>query len=145
MKFLSYVVVEKSLTKIVERKKKGQIQGRINGSQSHDVTSNCQLTYKMYTFHLEQLRRNLLRKNYTMDCTEKRKDNRYEEEQRGQSPLAIPEYNLSLFCIPNINSLSYIVVEMSFTKIVEKYEHIQGRLNRIMPVLNPTMYQIIVN
>ena len=49
--------------------------------------------------------------------------------------------------MPNMNFLSYIVVEISLKKNVEKKkkEHMQGRINRRMPVLNPTMQQVIVN
>ena len=49
--------------------------------------------------------------------------------------------------MPNMNFLSYIVAEISLTKNVEKKkeEHIQGRINRRIPVLNPTMQHVIVN
>ena len=109
--------------------------------QSHEVTSHCQLAYKILTFYLEQLLRNLLRKIKVLIAWLERKDNKYKEEQTGQSRVSIPLYNLSLFCIPNMNFLSYTVVEISLTKYVERKKkgHIQGRMNRRMPVLNPTI------
>ena len=79
---------------------------------------------------------------------ERKKDNKYKEEQIEQSWLSIPRYNLSLlFFKPNMNFLSYIVVEISLKENVERKKkgHIQGRINRRMPVLNPTMQQVIVN
>ena len=74
-----------------------------------------------------------------------RRDNKYKKEQTGQSRLSIPRYNLSLlFFIPNI---SYIIVEISLMENVERKKkgHIQGRINRRMPVLNPAMQQVTVN
>ena len=46
-----------------------------------------------------------------------------------------------------MNFLSNIVAEISLTKNMKrKIEgHIQGRINRRMPVLNPTMQQLSVN
>ena len=46
-----------------------------------------------------------------------------------------------------MNLLSDTVVEISLMKNVEikNKGHIQGRINRRMPVLNPTMQQVIVN
>ena len=47
----------------MEKKKKKDIRKENAGSKSQDVTSHCQLTYEILTFYLEQLLRNLLRKN----------------------------------------------------------------------------------
>ena len=101
-------------------------------SQSHAVTSHCQFTYKILTFHLEQLPRNLLRKFTVLIAWRERKDNKYKEEQIGQSWLSIPRYNLSLlFCIPTMNFLSYIDAEISLTKTVErKKKWINTRKNK---------------
>ena len=47
--------------------------------------------------------------------------NKYKEEQIGHNRFSIPRYNLSLFFrIPIMNFLSYTVVEISLTKIVER-------------------------
>ena len=84
--------------------------------------------------------RYLLRKITVLIAWRERKDNKYKAEQIGQSRLSIPPYNLSLlFCKPNIKFLSYIVVEISLMKNVErkKKRHIQGRINRRMPVFYP--------
>ena len=65
MNFLSYIVVEISLMKNMERKEKGPTKKNKQenvSSQSHDATSHCQFTYIILTFYLEQLLRNLLRK-----------------------------------------------------------------------------------
>ena len=118
MNFLSYIVLEISLTKNVERKKKRTYtckNKQENASfQSHDVTSHCQLTYKILTFYLEKLLRNLLQTITVLIAWRERKNNKCKSEQTEQSQLSIPGYNLSLlFCIPNMNFLSYIVVEMS--------------------------------
>ena len=115
----------RTFDKNVERKKNGFNIGKIKqenaGFQSHDVTSHCQLKYKILTFFLEQLLKNLLQKITVLIAWRERKDNKYTEEQTRQSHLSIPRYNLSLlFCIPNMNFLSYIVVEISLTKNVER-------------------------
>ena len=74
------------------------------GSQSHNATSHCQFTYKILTFYLEQLLRNLLQKITVVIAWKERKDNKYKVEQTGQSRLFSHKYNLSLlFCIPNMN------------------------------------------
>ena len=49
-----------------------------------------------------------------------RNDNKYKEKQRDKAVIYIPRYNLLLFCIPNLNFLSYKVVEISLTKNVER-------------------------
>ena len=91
------------------------------GSQSHDAKIQFQFTYKILNFYLEQLPRNLLRKITVLIAWRERKDNKYKEERTGQSRLSIPLYNFSLlFCIPNMNFLSYTVVEISLTKNVER-------------------------
>ena len=91
-------------------------------SVSEDFPSYyCQLTYKILSFYFEQLLRYLLRKITVLIAWRERKDNKYKEEQTGQSRLSIPRYNLSLiFCISNMNFLSYILVEISLTKNVER-------------------------
>ena len=49
-------------------------------SQSHSVTSHYKWTYKILTFFLEKLLRNLLRKITVLIAWIERKDNRYKEE-----------------------------------------------------------------
>ena len=81
MTFLACKVVEKSLTKKCYRITEGRTEGQTDvnqytphtfskpgynnkqenaGSKSHNATSHCQFTYKILTFYLEQLLRNLL-------------------------------------------------------------------------------------
>ena len=128
MNFLSYIVEEISLTKC--GKKENRTYTRKNkqenaGPQSHHATSHCQFTCKILTFYLEKLLRNPLRKNRVLTAWRERKDNKYKEEQTIQSWLSIPRYNLSLlFCLPNMNFLSYIVEEVSLTKCREKKKDI---------------------
>ena len=109
---------------------------------------HCQFTYKILTFYLEQLLRNLLRKITVLIALRERQYSKYKEEQTGQSQLSIPRYNLLLlFCIPNMNFLSYVVAEISLTKNVERKKkgHIQERINRRMPpVLNTTIQLFVV-
>ena len=115
---------------------------------THDATSHCLFTYKILTFYLEQLLRNISQSITVLIAWRERKDNKYKEEQTGQSWLSIPRYNLSLlFCIPNMNFISYIVAEISLTKNIERKKkgHILGTINRRMLVLDPTMQQVIVN
>ena len=70
---------------------------------------------------LERLLRNLLLKITVLIAWTESKGNKYKEEQTGQSRSSMPRYDLSLlFCISNMNSLSYIVVEISLTKNVER-------------------------
>ena len=103
---------------------------------------------QILTFYLEKLLRNLFRKITVLIAWREGKDNKYKEEQTGQSRLSIPRYNLSLlFFISNMNFLSYIVAEISLAKNVERKKkgHIQGRINRRITVLNLWMQQVIVN
>ena len=93
MNFLSYIVVEISLTKDVERERRTYTRKNKwenAGVKSHDVTSHCQLTYKILIFYLEQLLRNLLRKITVLIAWRERKDNKYKEEQIGQSRVSFP-------------------------------------------------------
>ena len=125
MNFLSFTVAEISVSKICGEKEKRTYTRKNKQenacSQSHDATSHCQFTYKILTFYLEQLLRNLFRKIAVLIAWKERKDNTYQEEKTGQSRLSIPRYNLSLlFCIPSMNFLSYTVVEISLTKNVER-------------------------
>ena len=79
------------------------------------------MSIESLTFYLEKLLKNLLRKITVLIAWRDRKDNKYEEEQTGQSRLSISQYNLLLlFCIPNMNFLSYTVVEISLTKDVDR-------------------------
>ena len=50
------------------------------GSQSHDATSHCQFTYKILTFYLKHLLRNLLRKVTLVIAWRERNDNIYKKE-----------------------------------------------------------------
>ena len=77
-----------------------------------------------------------------------RKRNKYKEEQIGEGPFSIPRYNMSLLtCIPNLKLLSFMVVEISFTKNLErkKKEQTQGSTNRRMPICNSTIQIGVVN
>ena len=50
-----------------------------------------------------------------------RKRNKYKEEQIGECPFAIPQYDLSLqTSTPNLKFLAYMVVEISMTKNLER-------------------------
>ena len=69
------------------------------GSQSHNATSHCQFTYKILRFYLEQLLRNLLRKIKVLIAWRERKDNKYKDEQTGQSWLSFPPYKYELFIL----------------------------------------------
>ena len=73
--------------------------------------------------------------------------NIYKEEQIGEGPFSIPRYNMSLStCIPNLKLLSFTVVEISFTKNLERKKkgQTQGRTNRL-PICNPTIQLVVVN
>ena len=48
---------------------------------------------------------------------ERKKIDKYKEEKIGESRFSIPRYILSLStCVPNMNSLSLMVLEISLTK-----------------------------
>ena len=89
-------------------------------SQSHNATSHCQFTYKNINLLSLTVAEKSITKNYSIDCMERKKKNKFTEEQIGQSRFSIPRYNLLLFCTPNLNFLSYTVVEISLTKCREK-------------------------
>ena len=60
-------------------------------------------------------------KKYSIDCMERKKSEKYKDEHIGQSRFSIPRKHLALlFCVPNMNFLSYTVVEISLTKTVER-------------------------
>ena len=68
-----------------EERKKKRTYTRKNkqeeaGSQSHNATSHCQFTYKILTFYLEQLLKNLLRGITILTAWRERKDNKYKED-----------------------------------------------------------------
>ena len=141
--------MEISLTKIWRGRTKDIYKDKQENacSQSHDVTSHCQWTHKILTFYLQKLMWNLLRKITVLLHGEKEQITN-KRRKTGQSWLSIPRYNLLLlFCLPNMNFLSYKVTKISLTKNVErkKNRHIQERINRKMPVLHPTMQQVNVN
>ena len=85
MNFLSCIVAEISLTKYEEKEKRGNA-----GSQTHDAISRCQFSYKILTFYLEKLLRNILRKIAVLIAWKGKKDNKYKKEQTEQSCLSIP-------------------------------------------------------
>ena len=125
MNFLSYMVVEISLTKNTKRKKTEHKQGKINRVMLVLSPTIQQYNVNLHT-NLEQLLRNLLRKIRLLIAWRETNDNKYmyKEEQTGQRWLSIPRYNLSLlFCIPNMNFLFYTVVEISLTKKVERQKN----------------------
>ena len=79
---------------------------------------------------------------------ERQKKGKHKEEQIGESPFAIPRYNLSLWtCIPNMKFLSETVVEISLTNNLERKKkgQTQGRTNRRMPIYNPTIQLVLVD
>ena len=63
---------------------------------------------------------------------EEKKVNKYSLEQIKESRFSIPKYNLSLlFCLPNMNFLSYITVEISLMKnVVRKKKRIYTRQDK---------------
>ena len=52
-----------------------------------------------------------------------------------------------LTCIPTLKLLSFMVVEISFTKNLERKKkgQIQGRTNRRMPICKPRIQLVVVN
>ena len=60
-------------------------------SQSHDVTSHCQLTLEILTFYLEKLQRNILRKITVLIAWRERKDNKYKKNKQDKSRKENPE------------------------------------------------------
>ena len=93
------------LTKNLERKKKEQIKGRTNRrrpifSPTILVVVNLCTKYEVFIF-------NGCGNIFDEKFGKKEKGNKQKEEQIGESPLAIPGYNLSLWtCIPNMKFLS---------------------------------------
>ena len=64
------------------------------------LNPTIQVTVNTYTKH-KPLSRNLFTK-IRADCMERKKNEKYREEQKGESQFSITRYNLSLpFCIPN--------------------------------------------
>ena len=83
MNFLSFIVAEISSTKCGEKDKSTYTRKHKQEnvlSQSHDATSHCQFTYKISTFYLEKLLRNLLRKIAVLIAWRERNDNKCKEE-----------------------------------------------------------------
>ena len=79
------------------------------------------LSPKQPTNYLIQLLKNVLRK-----CVAKCMDRKKNEEIQGRTnstDFSIPRYNFSLsFCTPHVNFLSFMDVQMSLTKNVERKE-----------------------
>ena len=151
MNFLSYIVVEVSLTKTWRERKKDICKEeyiRECLSLSDKVTSHCQWVYKILTFYLEKLLRNQLRKITVLIAWRERKDNKYQGEQTGQKPVIYPTIQL-VIVILNTKYEHYILYSCGdiFDKNVERKKkgHIQGRINWRKLALNPTMQQVIVN
>ena len=124
MNFLCYAVVEISLTKNIERKKKEQIQGRTNRRRLI-LNPMIQLAivnlYTKYEVSILNGFRDILTKNYSPECIERKKSEHiYMKEQAREGWSSISRYNLSLStCIQNMNFMCYIVVEISLTKNIE--------------------------
>ena len=107
------------MTKNLERKKKGQTQGRTN-RRMPICNPTIQLVivdlYTKYEVSIlkgcgdifdEKVLRNYGRTDGRTDGTTDRKRDKHKEEQIGECPFAIPRYNLSLWtCIPNMKFLS---------------------------------------
>ena len=72
------------------------------GFISHNTTCHCQSVHKIWTFWVYTVMEISLTKNM-----ERKKNNKYREEQTGEESFSIPWYNLSLStCIPNMKFLS---------------------------------------
>ena len=56
-------------------------QDNASSHQSHDATNHCQLTYKILTFYLQQLLRNLLRKITVLIAWREKKVNKYRKNK----------------------------------------------------------------
>ena len=77
---------------------------------------------------------------------ERKKNEIYKEEQKGDSRFSTPRYNLSLSaCIQNMNFLCYTVVEIPWAKKYGEKERTQGRTNKRRLNFIPTMQLGIVN
>ena len=100
------MVVEISLVKNLERKKKEQIQERTNRRMPI-----CNPTIQLFIANLytkfEDSILNGCGDIFDENSGETEKKNKYREEQIGEGPFSIPRYNLSLqTCIPNLKFLS---------------------------------------
>ena len=89
------MVVEISLTKNLERKKKEQIQGRINRRMPICNPTIQLVIANLYT-KFEDSILNCCGDIFDEKSGEKDKKNKFGEEQIGEGPFSIPQYNLSL-------------------------------------------------
>ena len=99
------MLVEISLTKNLERKKKEQIQGRTNRRMPICNPTIQLVIANLYTkFEVSIISGcgDIFDEN-----SRDRKKNKYRVEQIGEGPFSIPRYNLSLWiCILNLKFLS---------------------------------------
>ena len=100
------MVVEISLTKNLERKKKEQIKGRTNRRRPIFNPTIQLVVLNMYTKYEVSIL-NGCGNIFDEKFWKERKRNKQKEEQIRESPFAIPGYNLLLWtCIPNMKFLS---------------------------------------
>ena len=100
------MVVEISLTKNLERKKKEQINGRTNRRRPIFNATIQLVVVNLYTKYEVSIF-NGCGDIFDEKIWKERKRNKQKEEQIGECPFAIPRYNLSLWtCIPNMKFLS---------------------------------------
>ena len=89
------MVVEISLTKNLERKKKEQIQGRTNRKMPICNPTIQLIIANLYT-KFEDSIFNGCGDIFDKNSGETEKKNKYREERIGEDPFSIPRYNLSL-------------------------------------------------
>ena len=100
------MVVEISLTKNLERKKKGQTQGRTNRRVPMCNPTIQLVVVDLYTKYEVSIL-NGCGDIFDEKFGKKEKRDKHKEEQIGECPFAISRYNLSLWtCIQNMKFLS---------------------------------------
>ena len=98
--------MEISLTKNLERKKKGQTQGRTNRRRPICNPTTQLVVVDLYTKYEVSIL-NGCGDIFDEKFGKKEKGTKHKEEQIGECPFAIPRHNLSLkTCIPNMKFLS---------------------------------------
>ena len=161
MTTLACTVSQKSLTKnffiqSMERKKIGQIQGRISRRRLvcnptiHYIIINLHTKYDNSSLHSFT---EIFDKNFSIQSMERKKIGQIQGRIRGEGWFTIPRYITSLStCIPNMTTLACTVSQKSLTKnfIIQSMERkkigqIQGRISRRRLVCNPTIHYISIN
>ena len=161
MTTLACTVSQKSLTKnfliqSMERKKIGQIQGRIRREgwfaipRYNTSLSTCLPNMTALACTVSQ---KSLTKNFIIQSMERKKIGQIQGRIRGEGWFTIPRYTTSLStCTPNMTALACTVSQKSLTKnfIIQSMERkkigqMQGRISRKRLVRNPTIHYIIIN